>query len=154
MALDVGEKTIGTAFSDERQIHAIPGETILRQAGWKRDMAALRALIAGNQIGEIVVGLPLLPDGAHGIQAEKIEEFISVLRNNVRIPIALQDERYTTWEAEQTLLLTKRNRNEHKRVIDSLAASLILQSYLDRKQIISAATLEDRTEAPERETSA
>src|SRR5689334_18251153 len=104
MALDVGEKTIGVAFSDENESLAFPGETILRQEGRKRDMAALRRLVAERGVREIVVGLPLMKDGAPGIQAGKVQDFIAALRNSVRIPIVQQDERYTTAEAESLLL--------------------------------------------------
>ncbi len=134
MALDVGEKTIGVAFTDESELYAFPGETILRQEGKKRDMAALRQLVAENQVREIVVGMPLMLDGTRGIQAEKVEAFIAVLRNNVRIPITVQDERLSTREAERVLIAADRRREERKRTVDSMAACLILQTYLDRKR--------------------
>jgi putative Holliday junction resolvase len=134
MALDVGEKTIGVAFSDESATMALPGETIIRQEGKKRDMAALRQLVADRQVCEIVVGLPLMMDGSRGIQAEKVEEFIAVLRNNVRIPIHRQDERLSTAEAERVLIAGQRRREQRKQVVDSLAACLILQTFLDRRR--------------------
>src|SRR5271154_4309101 len=129
MALDVGEKTIGVAFSDENAMIAFPGETILRQEGKKRDMAALRQRVAERQVREIVVGLPLMMDGTAAIQAEKVEEFIAVLRNNVRIPIHRQDERLSTSEAERVLMAGQRRREQRKQVVDSLAACLILQTF-------------------------
>ncbi len=138
MALDVGDKTIGVAFSDESGALAFPAETILRQEGKKRDMAELRWLIAENQVREIVVGLPLMLDGTRGVQAEKVEAFIAVLRNHVRIPINLQDERLSTAEAERVLIAADRNRTQRKRVVDSLAACLILQTYLDRRRAASS----------------
>ena len=134
MALDVGEKTIGVAFSDENEQYAFPHETIWRQEGYKRDMATLRELVAERQVGEIVVGLPLLLDGSRGIQAEKIEQFVASLRGSVRIPIRLQDERLSTSEAERQLIASDRKRGERKRDIDSIAASLILETYLRQKQ--------------------
>lgn len=134
LALDVGEKTIGVAVSDEAGLMAFPGETILRQEGKKRDMAALRQLIADRQVGEIVVGMPLMLDGTRGIQAEKVEAFIAVLRNSVRIPITTQDERLSTSEAERVLIAADRRREQRKRTVDSMAAALILQTYLDRKR--------------------
>ncbi len=134
MALDVGEKTIGVAFSDETGTIAFPGETILRQEGKKRDMAALRQRVADRQVREIVVGLPLMMDGTRGIQVEKVEEFIAVLRNNVRIPIHRQDERLSTSEADRILIAGGRRREQRKQDIDSLAATLILQTFLDRRR--------------------
>ena len=130
MALDVGEKTIGVAFSDETGTLAFPGETILRQEGRKRDMAALRQLAADRQVNTIVVGLPLMKDGTAGIQAGKVEAFIAILRNSVRIPIVQQDERYTTAEAESLLLEAGKRHDRHKQTIDSIAACLILKDYM------------------------
>lgn len=134
LGLDVGEKTIGVAMSDESESMALPSVTIVRQEGKKRDMAALRQLIAENDIREVVVGLPLMLDGSRGVQAEKVTEFIGALRNNVRIPIATQDERLSTAESERVLIAADRKRDERKRTIDSMAAALILQTYLDRKR--------------------
>jgi len=134
LALDVGEKTIGVAWSDETETLAFPGETILRQEGKKRDMAALRALIAEKQVREIVVGMPLMLDGEPGAQAAKVEAFVAVLRNSVRIPIRLQDERLSTSEAERALIAVGQRRDQRKQTVDSVAACLILQTYLDRKR--------------------
>ncbi len=133
LALDVGEKTIGVAMSDETGSMAFPGVTIWRQEGHKRDMAALRQLISDSKVSEIVVGLPLMMDGSRGIQAEKIEAFVAVLRSNVRIPISLQDERLSTRQAERVLIAADRRRDERKKTIDSMAACLLLQTFLDRR---------------------
>ncbi len=141
LALDVGEKTIGVAMSDETGRMAFPGVTIWRQEGHKRDMAAVRQLVADSKVAEVVVGLPLMMDGSRGIQAEKIEAFVAVLRNNIRLPIHLQDERLSTRQAERVLIAADRRRDERKKTIDSMAACLLLQTYLDR-----------RTEAVRRET--
>ena len=134
LGLDVGEKTIGIAVSDESETIAFPGETLRRQEGKKRDMAALRQLIADNNVKEIVVGMPLMMDGSQGVQAEKVESFIATLRNSVRIPIIRQDERLSTAEAERVLIAADRRREERKKTIDSMAACLILQTYLDKKK--------------------
>ena len=131
LALDVGEKTIGVAVTDEAQSMAFPTATLWRQEGKKRDMAALRELVANHQAAAIIVGYPLRMDGTAGIQTEKIEAFIAVLRNHVRIPIIRQDERLSTREAERVLMQGGRRREERKKDVDSLAATLILQSYLD-----------------------
>jgi len=139
LALDVGEKTIGVAWSDETETLAFPGETILRQEGKKRDMAALRQLVADKQVKHIVVGLPLMLDGTRGIQAEKVEAFVAVLRNSVRIPITYQDERLSTREAERVLIAAEQGRERRKRTVDSMAACLILQTYLDHQRSSYAA---------------
>lgn len=134
MALDVGEKTIGVAVSDETETFAFPGETIVRQEGHRRDMAAIQRLIAEKGVEEIVVGMPLRMDGTRGMQAEKVEAFIETLRRFVSLPIAVQDERLSTCEAEKVLIAADRRREARKKVVDSMAASVILQSYLDRKR--------------------
>ncbi len=131
IALDVGEKTIGIAVTDERQSMAFPESTLWRQEGKKRDMAALRELVARYLPAAIVVGYPLMMDGSAGIQTEKIEAFIKELRNHIRIPIIKQDERLSTREAERVLMQSGRRREERKKDVDALAAALILQSYLD-----------------------
>jgi len=134
LALDVGEKTIGVAISDETETFAFPGETIVRQEGHRRDMAAIRRLIEEKGVGEIVVGMPLRMDGTRGPQAEKVEAFIETLRRYVSLPITVQDERLSTSEVEKVLIAAERRREERKKVVDSMAAGVILQSYLDRKR--------------------
>ena len=134
MALDVGAKTIGIAFCEEGMRIAFPGETLWRaeeKQGKKRDMAALRQLIADNDVRKIVVGMPLLLDGTRGIQAEKVEAFIAALRNHVRIPIVTQDEALSTQAAAELLLANNKRHAEHKKTIDSVAAALILEWYLE-----------------------
>ena len=134
MALDIGEKTIGVAFLDESAPIAFPAETILRQEGYRRDMAVLRRLIAERDVRRIVVGMPLLPDGSHGMQAAKVEAFVDRLRDSVRIPIDRQDEGYTTAGAEAILDELGRPRAAHKLTVDSVAACLILQDYMIARQ--------------------
>lgn len=134
LALDLGERTIGVAVSDQTETFAFPGKTILRQEGHRRDMAALREVIEERSIHEIVVGLPLMMDGSRGVQAEKVDEFVEVLKRYTRLPIHLQDERLSTSEVEKVLISAGRRRDERKQVIDSGAASVILQSFMDRRK--------------------
>jgi len=134
LGLDVGANTIGIAVSDETGTIAFPGQTIRRQEGWRRDMAAIRSLIVGREIGEIVVGFPLMMGGKRGVQTEKVDAFVLKLRNSVRIPIHLQDERLSTREAERVLAEADEARSDWKRVVDSVAACLILQAFLDRRR--------------------
>ena len=141
LALDLGEKTIGVAFCDESNGIALPGTTLLRQEGWKKDMAALRQIVSERQIDEIVIGMPIKLDGTLGIQAEKVIEFVKVLRGSVRVPITTQDERFSTGEAEKTLIAAKVRREKRKQTIDSMAASIILQTYLARKRFLNSSTI-------------
>jgi len=140
LGLDIGDKTIGIALSDEAQTLAFPGTTILRHEGKKRDMATLRQFIADNAVGAIVVGLPLMLDDSEGIQAQKVRDFVATLRNSVRIPIFFQDERLTTFEAEQMQIAAGVRPEDRKKTIDSIAASLILQTYLNEKNQSMGAT--------------
>lgn len=144
LGLDVGSKTIGVSISDEIGSIAFPGKTILRQEGKKRDMASLRQLVSENSICEIVVGYPIMMDGSIGIQAEFVQSFVQQLRNSVRIPISLQDERLTTAQADRILFSDGQGRAERKQHVDSMAASLILQAYLDRKRISESAVFEEQ----------
>ena len=141
LALDLGEKTIGVAFCDESNGIALPGTTLLRQEGWKKDMVALRQIVSERQIDEIVIGMPIKLDGTLGIQAEKVIEFIQVLRRSVRVPITTQDERFSTGEAEKALIAANVRREKRKQTIDSMAASIILQTYLARKRFINSSTI-------------
>ncbi len=144
LGLDVGSKTIGVSISDETGTIAFPGKTILRHEGKKRDMASIRQLISDNSIKEIVIGYPIMMDGTVGIQAEYVNAFIHLLRNSVRIPIRLQDERLTTTQADRILFADGQGRAERKQHVDSIAASLILQSYLDRKRSDETNQLEEQ----------
>ncbi len=132
LALDIGEKTIGIAVSDREKRCAFPGETLLRHGNLKADMASLRALILQHEITEIVVGIPANRDGSKNISTERVETFVAKLRGSVRIPIHYEDETLTTWEAEQELLSSGKKREVHKATIDSVAAALILESFLSR----------------------
>src|SRR5947207_2567393 len=87
LALDVGEKTIGIAMSDESGEYAFPGKTIWRQEGYRRDMNILRELVEQEEISEIVVGMPFSMSGNRGVQAEKVARFIEALRRYVTVPI-------------------------------------------------------------------
>src|SRR5436305_9655954 len=93
LALDVGEKTIGTAVSDDAETFAFPRRTILRQEGHRRDMAAIRAILDEDGIEVIVVGMPLMMSGRRAVQAEKVDEFMVTLRRFTDLPIQTQDER-------------------------------------------------------------
>ena len=134
MSLDVGEKTIGVAVCDESETFVFPRQTLLRHEGYRRDMNALRDLTAAEGIDRIVVGLPMMMDGSHGRQVEKIEEFIAALKRYVAIPIETQDERLSTFEADQRLAEANRRPRDRKQVIDSVAAGIILESYLAEKK--------------------
>jgi len=136
MALDVGEKTVGIAVSDELGIVASPRETLRRDG---TELERLTALVSGEEIGEVVVGLPISLNGTLGPSAERVLQFVEQLRARLGVPIKTWDERLTTAEAEKMLIAADTRRAKRRQVIDQVAASLILQNYLRSKsfQVLS-----------------
>jgi putative holliday junction resolvase len=132
MALDVGDRTIGVACSDEGLILASPVETVQRR-GPKADSFRIEALVKEREVGRVVVGLPLSLRGLEGPQSGKVKEFVEALKRRLRVPIEMWDERLTTREAERTLIAADLSRARRKEVIDQMAAVLILQTYLDAR---------------------
>jgi putative Holliday junction resolvase len=129
MALDAGSHTIGVAVSDELGWTA-QGLTVIRRGTWEQDLEALRALVAEYRPSRIVVGWPRNMDGSCGPRARFSEEFASRLTAGLGLPAVLWDERLTTREAEATLLAADLSRARRRRVVDKLAAVLLLQNYL------------------------
>jgi putative Holliday junction resolvase len=132
LGLDVGEKTIGVAVSDEMGWTAQGVETIRRESR-EKDLARLQELIAQFQIGEIVVGLPKNMNGTIGPRGESCQAFASLLADRTSLPVHLWDERLTTMAAERMLIAADVSRQKRKKVIDKMAATLILQGYLDAR---------------------
>lgn len=132
MALDVGEKTVGIAVSDELGITASPRET-LRRDGTELDR--LLQVVRTEEIGEIVVGLPISLNGTLGPSADKVLEFVRQLREQVTVPVVTWDERLTTAEAEKMLIAADTRRSKRRKVIDQIAATLILQNFLRRREL-------------------
>ncbi|GBF10081.1 MULTISPECIES: Holliday junction resolvase RuvX [Tepidibacillus] len=133
MGLDVGEKTIGIAMSDELGWTA-QGVEVLRRTSLERDITRLQQIISEYQVEEIVVGLPKNMNGSLGPRAEMIKEFAEILQQTFQLPIRFWDERLTTVSAERTLIEADVSRKKRKQVIDKMAAMLILQGYLDLKR--------------------
>ena len=133
LGLDIGDARIGVAISDELGIAAHPLCTITRK-NRQVDLATLNSLIDTHGVEEIVIGLPLRLNGEIGIQAQKVKKFAAVLERTFNLPISFLDERFTTVEAEQILQQTKKRRKKRKRIIDQVAAVLILDGYLEQSQ--------------------
>ncbi|MDR7315105.1 Holliday junction resolvase RuvX [Brevibacillus nitrificans] len=132
LGLDVGDKTIGVAVSDELGWTAQGVETIKRQSK-EKDFARLQELIAQYQVGAIVVGLPKNMNGTIGPRAEMCQSFGKLLQEKTSLPVHMWDERLTTMAAERMLISADVSRQKRKTVIDKMAATLILQGYLDAK---------------------
>lgn len=132
MGLDVGDKTIGVAMSDELQTIATPLKIVHRTESIRKDIGEIRKLAEENGVDLIVVGLPLMMDGSIGIQAQKVLEFVEQLKRRTRAEIVTWDERLSTSEVERMLISSDQSRSKRKQVIDKLAAAVILQSYMER----------------------
>jgi putative Holliday junction resolvase len=130
LGLDIGEKRIGIAVSDALRCTA-QGLTVLHRSGMDDDIGAIQELIDASQVSEVVVGLPKNMDGSLGEGAQKVMSFVSKLEESLSIPIVLWDERLTTAEATRVLLQADVSRNKRRKVVDKIAAALILQGYLD-----------------------
>ncbi|MBI5380096.1 MAG: Holliday junction resolvase RuvX [Nitrospirae bacterium] len=139
LGLDVGDKTIGIAVSDDRGRIAL-GLTTHHRKSLRDDLLFLQRLVEEYQVSEIVVGLPKNMNGTIGRQGEKVQAFAEKVRAAIAIPLAFWDERLSTVAAERTLLEADLGRKKRKQVVDKLAAVLILQGYLDRRSQSSGAS--------------
>lgn len=133
LGLDLGEKRIGLAVSDEDARIAFPAGVLVRKSE-RQDFAALRKLVEERGIGRAVVGLPLHMSGRAGPQAEAARAFAATLAEKAGIPVDTLDERWTSVAAERSLRETGRRTIERhgKGVVDEVAATLLLGAYLER----------------------
>jgi len=138
MALDVGDKTIGIALSDELLLTA-QGITTIERVGIRKDTGKILDLIREHKCEVVVIGLPLKLDGSDSPQTEKVREITAVLKNKLRsngmqnVEVIYEDERFSTAMAERVLIDADMSRKKRKSVIDKQAAVIILQSYLDAR---------------------
>ncbi len=132
MGLDVGEKRIGIAISDQLGWTA-QGHSVLVRGNLQQDLKLLAGLCADNQIGTVVLGFPRNMNGTIGPKGQEIMEFGQLLQDNIGLPIEYWDERLTTVAAQKVLVEANVSRRKRKQVIDKLAAVNILQGYLDRQ---------------------
>jgi len=133
LGLDLGSKRIGVAVSDEMGWTA-QGLTVLNRHGGQRDLENIARLVKEQEVGEIVLGLPLNMDGSEGDQARRAREFAGKLEEHLGLPVHLWDERLTTWEAEGILKEAGVDGRKRKQVVDKVAATLILKSYLKARE--------------------
>ena len=132
IALDIGDKRVGVAVSDPFNTFALPAETYWRTKNADADAEALAKIAREKGAGRIVCGLPLNFDGSESVQTEKTKRFVEKLREKTDIEIVFEDERFTTMEAERVLISGGVRRENRKKAIDSIAASYILEGYLNR----------------------
>ena len=130
--LDVGEKTIGVAVSDPLGITA-QGLEVIRRSTLDQDLQQLVGLVRPTR-WRIVVGMPRRTDGSYGPEAEKVELFAKALQKAVSVPVKFWDERFSTVTAQRILLEGDVSRAKRRQVVDKVAASIILQAYLDQQR--------------------
>jgi putative pre-16S rRNA nuclease len=132
LGLDVGNRRIGVAVSDELGLTAQPVLTLERKRNPRDDLRSLTRIARRFGVVGIVVGNPVHLSGEVSAQAAKTQAFAAELGELSGLPIHLWDERLTTREAHQILYEAGHARQEHRRVVDQVAATLILQSFLER----------------------
>ena len=133
LALDLGEKLVGAALSDERLITTkrLPP---LKRSNWKKLLQDIRYLVERFDAQTIVVGLPLRLDGTEGDAADNVRRVATNLAKSINTPVYLQDERLTSFEAMENLKAEGMNPEEIPALIDGEAAATILRDFLDTKQ--------------------
>ena len=131
LALDIGNKRIGVAVSDITGLYAFPLTTIYRK-NISNDIEKLYQLIIEKEANELIIGLPLLLSGEEGAQVRLVKSFVNLLNKKIDIHIYYIDERYSTVQAEDKLMNAGIRPSKNQEKIDSAAAAIILQSYLDK----------------------
>lgn len=133
IAFDIGDKRIGVAVSDPFGDFALPLETYYRK-NFKKDVEYLINLAKQRYADVIVCGLPLNFDGSESEQTLKTKSFVEEMKKNTDIPIEFEDERFTTMQASRVLLEADMRRRDRKTVIDKVAASYILETYMQKQK--------------------
>jgi putative Holliday junction resolvase len=131
LGLDVGTKTVGLALSDVTRSVATPHSTLCRTK-FTEDAKAILEVVEKNQVGALVIGLPLNLDGSEGPRAQSTRAFARNLAARIEIPIVFWDERFSTAAVERHLIEADASRQRRAEVIDRMAAAYILQGALDR----------------------
>jgi putative Holliday junction resolvase len=133
LGLDVGNKRIGVAVSDGLGITVQPVMTLERRRSRREDLRSLGRLARRYGVAGIVVGNPLHASGEASPQAEKTQAFAAELGELTGLPVTMWDERLTSREAHQMLYEAGRKRQEHRAVVDQVAAVLILESFMESR---------------------
>lgn len=142
IGLDLGTKTIGVAVSDLSRMIA-SGVTTIARTKFKEDAAELLRIVARQDACGLVIGLPLNLDGSSGPRVQSTRSFVRNLAPLCPLPVLLWDERLSTVAAERMLIDADASRRRRAEVIDKVAATIILQSALDRLRHIEASRPRD-----------
>ena len=134
LGLDLGAKRIGVAVSDSDGRVATPSDTVHRSGDRPRDHRAIDALVREWEADLVVVGMPYSLDGSMGPAAVGVTEEVEQLRATLSVPVETYDERLTTVTANRVLMEMDMRADERRKVVDKVAASIILQSWLDAQR--------------------
>lgn len=141
VGIDYGMARIGLAVSDERKIISTPMETLKAEKGSEQTVAKLLNVLELHQqanrytIESIVIGFPLLMSGKKGLLADEVTHFVGLIKAKVDYPVIIWDERLTSVQADRSLREGQFSRKKRAQKVDSVAALIILQNYLDFKFI-------------------
>jgi putative Holliday junction resolvase len=133
IGLDLGTKTLGISMSDFTETVATTYKTI-NYNDFNVLLRELKSILEDNKVSEVVLGLPKNMNNSLGPAAERSLEFGKLVEDNLNIRVIYQDERLSTKQANSYMLMADMSRKKRKEKVDSLAANIILQSYLDRKK--------------------
>jgi putative holliday junction resolvase len=133
MAIDLGEQRIGLALSDPTG-NIAGGFRTIRRGLRDEEMAALGAVVAAEDVGRIIVGMPIGMNGQPGVQAELTRRWVVVLQRHMAVPVEVLDERLTSVQAHRSLDSMGVKRRQHRQHVDEVAATLLLQGYLDSRR--------------------
>lgn len=134
LGLDLGTKTLGLALSDSLGMIASSYKILRHNEDYESLIPLVKEEIDANRVEALVLGLPKNMNNSIGERGEIALRFKEMLEEAFKLPVYMQDERLTTRQAENLLISNDTSRKKRKKVIDSLAATIILQSYLDRKE--------------------
>jgi putative Holliday junction resolvase len=130
LALDIGDKRIGVAVSDETGTLARPLMAITRTSQ-RQDFERIARLVAEQSAERVVAGYPRSLSGGEGPQAQRVRRYVEALAATLPVPVELWDERYTTVEASERLRNSGRRRSHDRGQLDAAAAAILLQDYVD-----------------------
>ena len=135
VGIDLGTKRVGVAVSDAGQVLASPYEVVHRSGDLARDRARLRAIVDEVEATVVVVGLPLSMDGSVGLAAAAaLDEAAALAEVLAPVPVETFDERLTTVSADRSMMQRKMKADARRRVVDKVAAAVMLQAWLDSRE--------------------
>lgn len=144
LALDIGERRIGIALSDETGTIAQPFGVITRE-GVVRDVERIVQVVRQHAVGDVVVGMPYTLRGERGQSAQKVQDFVKCLRDAIDVPVLLMDERLSTVEANRRMREADMSGRARRQRVDAVAAALVLERYLSQRTAKGADGAEEPT---------